>query len=274
MQEFDLPPGEVVIGRSPDCHITIEDPLISRQHAKIVVTEGRCTFVDLQSRNGSRLNGRPVREPADLKDTDRIRIGAQELVFFEMSTEKRSTRATGAMRLCSACGSPFAEGTEVCPHCGATVGKDEDTMSGVVLEPRRTWVLDLVGEVLERAISAGKTQEASRMLNRAADEFTERARTGTAVDHKALTQISEHALRLASINGDVQWVRWVLETHQSLKIVPSATLVPAFVGAAAAEPSSAHHIRDFAATLRARQHELSPAELQVVTSLEHLSRSK
>lgn len=262
-----------MIGRSPDCHITIEDPLISRQHAKIIVSDKGCTFVDLQSRNGSRLNGRPAREPVELHDTDRIRIGAQELVFFEMSTEKRSTRATGAMRLCSHCGSPFAEGTEVCPHCGVIVGKDEDTMSGVVVEPRRTWVLDLVGEVLERAIAAGKTQEASRMLHRAADEFSERARAGGTVDIKALAQISEHALKLAAIDHDVQWVRWVVDSHSALRLVPAATLLPAFV-AASSDPQAREVIAALAQALRQRQGELSAADNNVVASLESIPESR
>lgn len=272
LQEFDLPIGEVLIGRSPDCHITIEDPLISRQHAKIVVHDGRCTLVDLHSRNGSRLNGRPVREPADLKDSDRIRIGAQELVFFEMSTEKRMTRATGAMRLCSHCGSPFAEGAEVCPHCAAPATKEEDTMSGVVVEPRRAWVLELVGEVLERAISAGKTQEASRILSRAADEFSERARHDTSVDVRALAQISEHALRLAATEREPQWVRWVTETHTNLRAVPSAALVPAFVAAADASDDSRELIVSLARAFGGQP--LSPSDASVIASLESLARSR
>ncbi|MBL8681135.1 MAG: FHA domain-containing protein [Myxococcales bacterium] len=271
LQEFDLPVGEVLIGRSPDCHITIEDPLISRQHAKIVVYEGRCTLVDLHSRNGSRLNGRPVRDPVDLKDADRIRIGAQELVFFEMSTEKRSTRATGAMRLCSHCGSPYAEGAEVCPHCAAPATKEEDTMSGVVVEPRRAWVLELVGEVLERAIAAGKTQEAARILSRAADEFSERARHDTTFDVRALAQISEHALRLAATERDTQWVRWVTETHAGLHSVPALALVPAFAAAAAANDESRALIVGLARTLSGQT--LSPLEASVVSSLQSLAPS-
>jgi hypothetical protein len=34
LQEFDLPPGITVIGRSLDCHLTIEDALVSRRHAQ------------------------------------------------------------------------------------------------------------------------------------------------------------------------------------------------------------------------------------------------
>ena len=96
LQEHDLPPGETILGRSPDCHITIEDPLISRQHARIVVEQGVVTFHDLGSRNGSRINGRPISGSQVLADQDRVRLGAQELVFFRMETSQFAPRSTGA----------------------------------------------------------------------------------------------------------------------------------------------------------------------------------
>src|SRR5687767_6926407 len=37
LQEFDLPRGATILGRSSDCHVTIEDPLVSRHHARIVL---------------------------------------------------------------------------------------------------------------------------------------------------------------------------------------------------------------------------------------------
>ncbi len=262
----------MVIGRSPDCHITIEDPLISRQHAKIIVTEHSCTFVDLASRNGSRMNGRPVREPMELHDSDRIRIGAQELVFFEMSAERRMTRATGAMRLCSHCGSPFAEGAEVCPHCASPVVKEEDTMSGVVLEPHRTWVLELVAEVLDRAIAAGKSQEAERMLRRAAEEFSSRAQSGQGVDLRALSQISEYALRLAKVERDPYWVRWVADTYIAAQAVPPQSLVGAFLAAGEAHEESKQTLARLAQALTNRGSALSPTDSAVVASLAGLDR--
>lgn len=273
LQEFDLPPGEVLIGRSPDCHITIEDPLISRQHAKIIVSNRGCTYIDLKSRNGSRINGRLTTEPIELHDADRIRIGAQELVFFEVRTEKRPSKATGAMRLCAQCGAPFAEGAEVCPHCGAMVGKEEDTMSGIQVEPRRAWVLDLVGEVLERAISAGKTQDASKMLRRAVEEFSDRMRGGGVVDIKALVQISDYALRLAAIEHDVQWVQWVADWHRTTGLVPSATLLPAFA-AVAKDPRARVVIASLTDALRAREAELSLADRNTLAALENLQQSR
>jgi pSer/pThr/pTyr-binding forkhead associated (FHA) protein len=79
LQEFDLAGPEVVIGRSPDCHITIEDPLVSRNHAKITISGEEAHVADLGSRNGVRINGRHIQGEALLKDGDRVRLGTQEL---------------------------------------------------------------------------------------------------------------------------------------------------------------------------------------------------
>jgi hypothetical protein len=228
LQEFDLPIGEVVVGRSPDCHITIEDPLISRQHAKIVVTPTSATFVDLGSRNGSRINGRQVSGSTPLADADRIRLGAQELVFFEVGPERRAPRQTGAMLFCNKCATPFPEGARVCPHCGAPPSaftREDETMSGVFLEPRRTWMLQLMGEVLERALSTQKLEEAERILQRAVDEFANRLAAADPVDDRQLTQIADYALRLARLQNDPGWVRWVTAMFGRIERVPAAPVL-------------------------------------------------
>ncbi|MEO7109577.1 MAG: FHA domain-containing protein, partial [Polyangiaceae bacterium] len=81
LQEFDLPRGATLIGRSSDCHVTIEDPLVSREHARIVIDDEGARCEDLGSRNGVKINGVTARGTTRLKDGDRLRIGTQELVF-------------------------------------------------------------------------------------------------------------------------------------------------------------------------------------------------
>lgn len=255
LQEFDLPVGEVVIGRSPDCHITIEDPLISRRHAKIVVTGSLATFVDLGSRNGSRINGRYVTAPVALNDADRMRLGAQELVFFQVGAETRAPRQTGAMMFCRKCATPFPEGARVCPHCGEVPGpRDDETMSGLVVEPRRTWMLQLLGEVLERALATQKVGEAERILQRAADEFAERAAAGEAVEGRQLNQIADYALRLAALQGDARWVRWVTDAFKNVDYVPNARVIDRLLearvpGVDAMVAELVQHWREHAASL-------------------------
>ncbi len=231
LQEHDLPPGETVLGRSPDCHITIEDPLISRQHARIVVEQGVVTFHDLGSRNGSRINGRPMTGSQVLVDQDRLRLGAQELVFFRMETSQFAPRSTGAMRLCARCKTPFPEGPLVCPHCGhaVTAVREEETVPGISMPVRRAWIAQMFGDFMDRALPQGKYAEADRILRRAAEEAEERIAAGE-IDPAYLARITEYALKLALLKRDPQWVSWVLDAYRRAKKIPSAATVTALEG--------------------------------------------
>jgi len=71
LQELDLPQGVTIIGRSLDCNLTLEDPLVSRRHARIVLDATGARIEDLDSRNGVRVNGVAVREPVVLRSGDR-----------------------------------------------------------------------------------------------------------------------------------------------------------------------------------------------------------
>jgi len=229
LQEHDLPPGETVLGRSPDCHITIEDPLISRQHARIVVEHGTVTFHDLGSRNGSRINGRPVSGSQVLADQDRVRLGAQELVFFRMETSQFAPRSTGAMRLCGRCKTPFPEGPLVCPHCGhaVTAVREEETVPGISVPVRRAWIAQMFGDFMDRALPQGKYAEADRILRRAAEEAEERI-AGGEIDAAYLARIAEYALKLALLKRDSQWLCWVLDAYRRAKKIPPATIIAGF----------------------------------------------
>lgn len=258
------------MGRSPDCQITIEDPLISRQHAKIVVTESVCTFVDLGSRNGSKVNGQSARQPIVLHDSDRIRLGAQELVFFEMGSPRRAVRATGAMRLCSHCGAPYAEGAVVCPHCGESDEKQDETISGVVVEPRKTWVLALMGEVLERTMHAQKFDEASRILQRAVDEFSDHVARGDSLDMQQLTAIAGYALRLAELERKPRWLEWVLNTFGDVNAIPPVRLLGPIELAASANAEGSDYIRGFVYRIGLKARSLGSEEALVLDRLAFL----
>ena len=77
---YDLKKPSVVIGRSKDCDIRVSDPNISRQHAEIRQEGSTYWIVDLDSTNGTSVNGRALKR-AKLDDEDRITLGSTELVF-------------------------------------------------------------------------------------------------------------------------------------------------------------------------------------------------
>jgi len=70
----------LAIGRDPQNDITLDDRRVSRKHAEIRLRLGRYTLYDLQSTNGTYVNGRRVAEVV-LADGDRLSIGGVELQF-------------------------------------------------------------------------------------------------------------------------------------------------------------------------------------------------
>jgi len=212
LQEFDLVGPEVVLGRSPDCQITIEDPLVSRRHAVIRLTGGRAVVSDLGSRNGVRVNGEMVQGEQELKDGDRVRLGTQELVFSVVGKKKREARPTGFMRVCGGCETPYPDQASECPHCGHVY--EDETMSGLAGEPRRSWTFQLLGEVIERAIASGRAEEAERLLRKTTGEVDEFLEAGDRLDPKHLALMAGFAVRLAGMLRSEQWVRWAIHIHR------------------------------------------------------------
>jgi hypothetical protein len=77
---FDLGGALIAVGRAADNDVILDDAQVSRHHCQLKLQHGAYGFVDLQSRNGSAVNGQPVEEIA-LADGDRIRIGNTSIEF-------------------------------------------------------------------------------------------------------------------------------------------------------------------------------------------------
>jgi pSer/pThr/pTyr-binding forkhead associated (FHA) protein len=74
--EYELSGEETIIGRNPTTNITLLDENISREHSIILrdTETGTYSIEDLQSTNGTKVNGKRVRS-ADLAPGDEIEIG-------------------------------------------------------------------------------------------------------------------------------------------------------------------------------------------------------
>jgi DNA-binding winged helix-turn-helix (wHTH) protein len=100
-REIALSPGENLLGRDEDAVVWIDDPLVSRRHARIVIDETGAVLEDLGSKNGTRLRGRRIESPSNLADKDLITVGPASMIFrvFQhtgstaTATEQRRTRA-------------------------------------------------------------------------------------------------------------------------------------------------------------------------------------
>lgn len=79
---YELRAPETLIGRNPDTDITLLDDGVSREHATLVYDATIQAFVieDLQSTNGTRINGKSVRSET-LQHGDEIKLGSTVFEF-------------------------------------------------------------------------------------------------------------------------------------------------------------------------------------------------
>lgn len=83
-QDFPLIEGSSTIGRSPENTLVINSPDISRRHARFEYSSGQVRIYDLNSTNGTRVNGEAIRV-SDIFPGDTITLGSQELRVVEAS---------------------------------------------------------------------------------------------------------------------------------------------------------------------------------------------
>lgn len=71
--------ASMVIGRSPDCELLIDDTYASQQHARIFGKNGSWYVEDLGSTNGTYVNDQKLAAPAMIQPGDRVRVGTTVL---------------------------------------------------------------------------------------------------------------------------------------------------------------------------------------------------
>jgi DNA-binding winged helix-turn-helix (wHTH) protein len=91
-REFKLTDGVHIIGRDPAAGICLEASVISRHHARIVVSHGDVRIEDLDSKNGTYIGTERLTSPHSLQDGEEIRIGDFTLTFRAVPALATETR--------------------------------------------------------------------------------------------------------------------------------------------------------------------------------------
>ena len=71
-------PDRVSVGRARNCDIVMRDPSVSKLHAHFRIGGGKLELVDIDSQNGTRVNGRPLapHQPAQVANGDTVLFGS------------------------------------------------------------------------------------------------------------------------------------------------------------------------------------------------------
>ncbi len=193
-QRWIIDQERVVIGRGSDCDIVLPKRQISRQHAQIERDDGGYLLRDLESKNGTYVNGREVRgDPYRLKDGDEIQlalcvkmgfVGADATLPLELTGPNRGLRIDRAAKRV------FVGGHEMTPPLSVAQYRLLDLL------------LEREGEVVSRdtiVVTVWSEEEEMGVSEQAIDALVRRLRDRLAAvdpDHAYIVTVRGHGFRL------------------------------------------------------------------------------
>ncbi|HKQ69987.1 MAG TPA: FHA domain-containing protein [Polyangiaceae bacterium] len=212
---LELGVGEFLIGRSAECQLALDDPLVSRKHALLAVTVNSVTVKDLGSRNGVVVNGTKIDTSRILLDGDRIVIGSQAmtLIAWKPKGEDPSViarRRTGTQTLSSVVPSHVAERLSVPAPRESVMRVDS---------------LPLLSTLADKAFALGRPDDAERILTSLMGEVLKKAQAGDALAQETVDQAAQYGVRLASATGKGSWVDYVVALYSATRRPCPAPLV-------------------------------------------------
>ncbi|HEU4520662.1 MAG TPA: FHA domain-containing protein, partial [Thermoanaerobaculia bacterium] len=90
---FRLRAGRQLIGRRNDCDIRLREKAVSGHHVEIVRTDAGVSVSDLQSTNGTVVNGRRIRNPVFLAQGNLLKLGNSVFKFIDSLVEVELTES-------------------------------------------------------------------------------------------------------------------------------------------------------------------------------------
>jgi predicted component of type VI protein secretion system len=130
-KRLELPPGEYLVGRSPDCAIRIDDPHVSRVHLRLRVSAEGVVVEDMGGKNVAQINGRRMARSVSLADGDELRLGAEsfrvelqpDAACYDdeedtITMEEKVGPSVAAIPGCPRCDAVVDGEVAECPHCG------------------------------------------------------------------------------------------------------------------------------------------------------------
>jgi hypothetical protein len=291
--DIAIPLGTFFIGRGVECQLALDDAMVSRRHAALRVYAGSATIEDLGSRNGVLLNGIRIDRPEALRDGDHIRIGTQDLSFYENDdahplSGDRATKATRREM-------QITELRELDPDDHSEQTRiATGPMSSV---PRAGSGLAIIGGVADKALALGRAEEAERLLQRVLADILSRAQgkpslppprpageaggpapsqppaSAGGVDLDVAERAASYAMRLAAGTGRGAWIDYTFQLYTALgALLPARIVDELYAAVRKVKHTDKSLLRAYTARLREASPAFGPAERFVFQRIEGFER--
>lgn len=274
---------ETTIGRSASCDVVLDSALVSRRHARILMSDAGLFIEDLGSRNGIIVNGTLVRGSARLSVGDRLRIGPEILELVEGSGEGKREPAPDAKRALDDRKMTISAEASSAPglHARLSVPAPSNSIPAVDdPEPeddatRRADILELLSNTVDKSFAYGKGQEAERLLSGHLTARLQQARRGSTLPPEMVTRAARYAVRLAAATEKASWLDYVVALYTPLaQPLPLAIVDEMYALVRKVRGMDRALLREYVSVLRTNAERYTPEErfaLQRVEGLERLA---
>lgn len=227
--DLEIPEGDFVIGRSPECQLALDDARVSRRHAVLRATAQGVLVEDLGSRNGVSVNGTKIVGQQLCTDGDRVTIGSQEMLIYRGGSGNHRQTLTvqgGAHTLAEI---PIDAVRAARAARSSQPQMDEPTRGSFPSGPhppaRTHSNVRVLGAVADKALALGRVDEAERILGTVLTDLLASIRGGAPVDDDVFDAAVKAALRLAAAGAKGAWVEYVFDLHLEVSRVVAAPVV-------------------------------------------------
>lgn len=190
--------GVFILGRSASADYRVDGTAVSRQHARLTVSDQGVFIEDLSSRNGLFVNDVLVRRSVPLDPGDRIRLGDREVVL-----DGRPPGTDDQVRLSSPSGVDSRSETADDPTTG------------------RADPVTLLGTVVDSALESGDPGDAEALVSKQLQRMLADARRERSLPAESCQVAADSALKLAEATGKGTWIDYAVELYlTSRRLVP------------------------------------------------------
>lgn len=259
-RRFLLSDGVTLIGRAANCQIVLDDALVSRRHAQLVVEGRRVTVLDLGSANGVHVNGDRAGQSTVLKPGDVLAVGQQEMI---LRCGPRPNRRAATSR--------FSAKTLTGVEAADLLGGGANSLEAESTHGART--LMLLGGVADKVLALGRGEEAERVLGNFLHKLLEAVSGGEKADSETVEKAVGYAVRIASATGKGAWVDYCIQMYAELeKPLPTAVVDDLYNVLRKVSDLDRKALKSYVAVLQERQARFGPAERFLVQRIEGLER--
>lgn len=242
---------QLIIGRAESCDIVLSSALVSRQHARVYVSQEGVSIQDMGSRNGVLVNGTPIEGVAKLAHGDTVLLGEEQLRLVLLMPERQHT-----LREIRTAETLVGE---------SDADAEEATRQGNLLE--------VLGGVVDKQLALGHGAEAERLLRKHLRHTLEQAKVSPIKDDLS-ERAARYGIKLAGATKNPDWVVYSISLyHYQGKVMPVALVDELYSLLRRVRGVPVDVVRSYLSELRNRESSLTPAErfaLKRIEGLEHM----